>query len=220
MNPDDSELPLFPERRSPTRRDDHAAEHAGPEAGAPSDAPRGEEELLPDERPRRSLPERSAEHRSAGEAELPQAEQCSALPSTNDSSFFSLQPSTAADAPPRHRSRGRQGRDPVCSKYRMAWVLVLFDLPVGTPEERRAATNFRKDLLKDGYMMVQFSVYARPCGSADRVETQVRRLKPIIPPKGEVRGLIISDAQWGRMMVVRSQQRAESEPMPEQMMFF
>lgn len=108
----------------------------------------------------------------------------------------------------------------MCSKYRMAWVLVFFDLPVGTPEERRDAANFRKDLIKDGYMMVQFSVYARPCGSADRVDTQVRRLQPKIPAKGEVRGLIISDAQWGRMIVVRSQQKTESEKMPEQMMFF
>ena len=102
----------------------------------------------------------------------------------------------------------------------MAWVLVFFDLPVGTPEERRDATNFRKDLLKDGYMMVQFSVYARPCGTADRVETQVRRLKLKIPSKGEVRGLMISDAQWGRMIIMRSQQRAEAEKMPEQMQFF
>ncbi len=48
--------------------------------------------------------------------------------------------------------------------------------------------------------MVQFSVYARPCGTADRVETQVRRLKSKIPDRGEVRGLMISDAQWGRMI--------------------
>lgn len=108
----------------------------------------------------------------------------------------------------------------MASKYRMAWVLVFFDLPVGTPEERKAAANFRKDLVRDGYIMVQYSVYARPCGSADRVETQVRRLKPKIPPKGEVRSLIISDAQWGRMLVMRSQQKVESEKQPEQMMFF
>ena len=69
-------------------------------------------------------------------------------------------------------------------------------------------------------MMVQFSVYARPCGTADRVETQVRRLKLKIPSKGEVRGLMISDAQWGRMIIMRSQQRAEAEKMPEQMQFF
>lgn len=132
---------------------------------------------------------------------------------------FSLQPSTATELS-RRRSRGKQGRDPVASKYRMAWVLVFFDLPVGTPEERKAAANFRKDLVRDGYIMVQYSVYARPCGSADRVETQVRRLKPKIPPKGEVRSLIISDAQWGRMLVMRSQQKVESEKQPEQMMFF
>jgi CRISPR-associated protein Cas2 len=153
-----------------------------------------DEELLPDEHPPRE------DEKDSG-------------------SSFSLQPSTAAEVPARRRSRGKQGRDPVCSKYRMAWVLVFFDLPVGTPEERKAATNFRTDLLKDGYIMVQFSVYARPCGSADRVETQVRRLKPKIPAKGEVRGLIISDAQWGRMLVVRSEKKVDSEPMPEQMMF-
>jgi CRISPR-associated protein Cas2 len=177
------------ERRSPIRREVDFLEHAGPETGAPS-----EEELLPDERPRRCLPEPEAP--------------------------LQLEPSTAADPSPRRRSRGRQGRDPICSKYGMAWVMVLFDLPVGTPEERKAANNFRKDLIKDGYMMVQFSVYARPCGTADRVDTQVRRLRPKIPSKGEVRGLIISDAQWGRMIVVRSQQKVESEKMPEQMMFF
>ena len=153
----------------------------------------GEDELLPDERPKRRLPEPEAP--------------------------LQLQPLTAADPSPRHRSRGRAGRDPICSKYRMAWVLVFFDLPVGTPKERRDASNFRKDLLKDGYMMVQFSVYARPCGTADRVETQVRRLKSKIPSQGEVRGLMISDAQWGRMIVMRSKQRVESEKMPEQMMF-
>ena len=113
----------------------------------------------------------------------------------------------------------KRARDPVCSKYRMAWVLVMFDLPVGTPEERKAAANFRTDLRRDGYIMVQFSVYARPCGSADRVDTQVRRLKGKIPASGEVRGLLISDAQWGRMIVMRSQKLADAEKMPEQMMF-
>jgi CRISPR-associated protein Cas2 len=140
--------------------------------------------------------------------------------SHKSNSAFELEPSTADNPPTRRRSRGKEGRDPVCSKYRMAWVLVFFDLPVGTPEERKAATNFRKDLIHDGYMMVQFSVYARPCGTADRVETQVRRLKSRIPAKGEVRGLMISDAQWGRMIVMRSQRIAEAEKMPAQMQFF
>lgn len=169
----------------------------------------GEEELLPDERPRRSRFEKADRSGIAWE-------KSKLVVNTS----FELQPSTAADPPVRRKSRGKQGRDPVCSKYRMAWVLVFFDLPVGTPEERKTATNFRKDLIHDGYMMVQFSVYARPCGTADRVETQVRRLKTKIPSKGEVRGLMISDAQWGRMIVMRSQQTTEAEKMPAQMQFF
>lgn len=102
----------------------------------------------------------------------------------------------------------------------MAWVLVFFDLPVGTAEERKAAAGFRKNLLREGYMMVQFSVYARPCASADRVETQVRRLTPMLPANGEVRGLIVSDAQWGRMIIMRSKKPQEPEKLPVQMMFF
>jgi CRISPR-associated protein Cas2 len=167
-----------------------------------------EEELLPDERPRRSRYGKSDGASRAWEKSSLEINQP-----------FHLQPSTAADAP-RRKSRGKRGRDPVCSKYRMAWVLVFFDLPVGSPEERRDASNFRKDLIKDGYFMVQFSVYARPCGTADRVETQVRRLRSKIPDKGEVRGLMISDAQWGRMIIVRGQQKTDAEKMPAQMQFF
>lgn len=138
-------------------------------------------------------------------------------PNPEDDTPFQLDARTGS---PRRPNRGRRGRDPIASKYRMAWVLVFFDLPVGTPEERRAASNFRKDLLKDGYIMVQFSVYARPCGSPDRVETQVRRLKPKIPPKGEVRSLIVSDAQWGRMLILRSRQKIPPEDQPQQLLFW
>jgi CRISPR-associated protein Cas2 len=210
------------ERRSPIRREEDSSEQAGPEAGAP------DEELLPDERPRRrkyddphtpSLSPSDGERVSARTGEGQLGDLISPSVSSESEKPFQLQPSTAAD-PPRRKSRGKQGRDPVCSKYRMAWVMVFFDLPVGTPEERRDAANFRKDLIKDGYMMVQFSVYARPCGSADRVETQVRRLRSNIPARGEVRGLLITDAQWGRMIVVRSQKKENPEDMPEQMMFF
>lgn len=182
-----------------------------------------EEELLPDERPRRSRYgrplNRPADTFSPAGGEGRDEGTDHNTPICLPENPFHLQPSTAAD-PPRRKSRGKQGRDPVCSKYRMAWVLVFFDLPVGTPEERRDATNFRKDLIKDGYFMVQFSVYARPCGTADRVETQVRRLKSKIPAHGEVRGLMISDAQWGRMIIIRSQEKTDAEKMPAQMQFF
>jgi CRISPR-associated protein Cas2 len=47
------------------------------------------------------------------------------------------------------------------SRYRMGWLIVLFDLPTDTKEERYQATRFRNRLLDLGYLMLQYSVYAR-----------------------------------------------------------
>ena len=48
------------------------------------------------------------------------------------------------------------------------YILVMFDLPVVTNEERKVATQFRNFLLKDGYIMLQFSIYIRPILGEER----------------------------------------------------
>ncbi len=53
----------------------------------------------------------------------------------------------------------------ILSAYRFMWVVVMFDLPVDTKKARREYTRFRKKLLRDGFMMLQYSVYARHCAS-------------------------------------------------------
>lgn len=47
------------------------------------------------------------------------------------------------------------------SGYRLMWIFVMFDLPVGSKKETREATKFREYLLDEGFEMSQFSVYAR-----------------------------------------------------------
>lgn len=47
------------------------------------------------------------------------------------------------------------------SEYRVMWVLVFFDLPTDTKTDRKNATKFRKNLLEDGFVMFQFSIYMR-----------------------------------------------------------
>lgn len=44
------------------------------------------------------------------------------------------------------------------SEYRIMWVLVLFDLPTETKKDKKAYTDFRKNLQKDGFTMFQFSI--------------------------------------------------------------
>jgi CRISPR-associated protein Cas2 len=84
-------------------------------------------------------------------------------------------------------------------EIRYLWIFVFFDLPVGTKTERREATKFRKFLLDDGYMMLQYSVYIRLCNGQDAVDKHVKRLTNRLPAKGCVKALQVTDRQYERM---------------------
>ena len=106
------------------------------------------------------------------------------------------------------------------SGYRAMWVLVMFDLPVRTKVQRKRASGFRKDLIQDGFMMVQYSIYSRPCPTMENADVHVRRVKAMLPPEGEVRILLFTDKQYGMMERYRAGKLAEMESQPEQIMLF
>lgn len=85
------------------------------------------------------------------------------------------------------------------SEYRIMWVLVFFDLPTDTKKERKAAAEFRKQLISDGFIMFQFSIYMRHCPSAENAEVHIKRVKSFLPPLGQVGILSITDKQFGAM---------------------
>ena len=85
------------------------------------------------------------------------------------------------------------------SEYRIMWVLVFFDLPTDTKKERKAAADFRKQLITDGFIMFQFSIYMRHCPSAENAEVHIKRVKSFLPPMGQVGILSITDKQFGAM---------------------
>ena len=75
-------------------------------------------------------------------------------------------------------------------------ILVMFDLPVIKKKDRQDATRFRNFLLKDGYTMLQFSIYARICSGLDSVQTHKNRLKLNIPESGAIRVLTLTEKQF------------------------
>ena len=85
------------------------------------------------------------------------------------------------------------------SKYRVMWVLVFFDLPTETRKERKAASDFRKKLMKDGFTMFQFSIYLRHCASHENANVHIKRVKFLLPASGKVGILSITDKQFGQM---------------------
>lgn len=108
----------------------------------------------------------------------------------------------------------------ITKKDRFMWLFVFFDLPVKTKPERRKATQFRNFLLKDGYMMVQFSVYARICNGQDRVNKHLLRLNASIPEKGSVRVMQITDKQYERMMILVGTPKNNEKTKTEQLILF
>jgi CRISPR-associated protein Cas2 len=68
----------------------------------------------------------------------------------------------------------------------------MFDLPTDTKKARKDYTYFRKNLLKDGFSMLQYSVYVRHCASEENADVHYNRIKSFLPPDGEVRLVTIS----------------------------
>lgn len=83
------------------------------------------------------------------------------------------------------------------SEYRIMWVLVFFDLPTETKKERKIYTDFRKKLMADGFTMFQFSIYVRHCASRENADVHIKRVKKILPEKGHIGILCITDKQFG-----------------------
>ena len=100
-------------------------------------------------------------------------------------------------------------------------MIVFFDLPVQTKMERRYATTFRNFLLKDGYHMLQFSVYARVCNGNDAVKKHESRLKASLPPNGSIRLLVVTEKQYQSIQILLGNYQPEEAPFVcEQLRFF
>ena len=95
----------------------------------------------------------------------------------------------------------------------------MFDLPVLLEEERKEAARFRKALLDDGFIMIQYSVYSRPCVSLERMAKYYNKVKIYAPTTGDILLLFFTDKQWGMSKLVCRVPK-KLEKVPEQIEFF
>jgi CRISPR-associated protein Cas2 len=100
------------------------------------------------------------------------------------------------------------------------WLFVFFDLPVTSKKERKLASRFRKDLLKDGFSMMQFSVYNRHCASKESADVHIKRVKSYIPEKGQVSILSVTDKQYGNICNVWGMKSTPLPAGPKQLEMF
>lgn len=106
------------------------------------------------------------------------------------------------------------------SGYRLMWIFVMFDLPVGTKEQMRAATKFREYLLDEGFEKSQFSVYARFCNGKEQFEAYMRRIEANLPDRGDIHILSFTDKQYETIIRYAGQRRRRTRKNPDQLALF
>ncbi len=100
------------------------------------------------------------------------------------------------------------------------WLFVLFDVPTRTQAERRRYTIFRKELQRRAFSMLQFSVYAR-CYPNEEAASRVRsQIQNLIPRRGKVRLLSVTDHQFGKMDSFLGSQIQDMEQPLDQLLLF
>ena len=100
------------------------------------------------------------------------------------------------------------------------WLFAMFDLPVKTVSARRAYAQFRKSLIREGFSILQYSVYARYCASEEVSDRYRRQIEAVLPSRGQVRLLWVTDRQFGKMEVYLGKKRCQAEEPPAQLMLF
>lgn len=106
------------------------------------------------------------------------------------------------------------------NSYHVMWLFVFFDLPTTTKVERRHAAQFRKALEKDGFTMMQFSVYVRHCPSKENMNIHIKRVRMAMPPSGYTSILSVTDKQYGDILNFWGKVECEKPEQPQQLEFF
>ena len=104
--------------------------------------------------------------------------------------------------------------------YRIMWVLVFFDLPTETKQDRKNHAKFRKKIMDDGFQMFQFSIYIRHCSSRENSEVHIKRVKTILPAKGHIGIMCVTDKQFGMMEIFRGKDQIDSPGTSQQLELF
>lgn len=96
-------------------------------------------------------------------------------------------------------------------RVRYMRLIVFFDLPVETAKQRKDYRLFRKYLLKDGYLMLQESVYARLVVNDGAAGAAIQRLRKNRPPAGLVQVLKVTERQFETMAYITGNREAYDE---------
>lgn len=86
--------------------------------------------------------------------------------------------------------------------YNFMRLILLFDLPMVTKKEIRIYNKFRKQLIKNGYIMMQFSVYCKLFANREAAIKHIDMLRKIVPKEGQIRLMLVTEKQYSKIEVI------------------
>lgn len=109
------------------------------------------------------------------------------------------------------------------SAFRIMWLMLMFDLPTRSKKDRKRYQWFHKELEKEGYLMLQYSIYGKIFSSNESAKHGKRRIKEYINKNvkhGNIRILLFTDKQFSNMDIIIGKPSAEEENEPKQLLLF
>lgn len=94
-------------------------------------------------------------------------------------------------------------------------LVVMFDLPTETKKNKKDYTEFRRFLIRDGYDMIQFSVYSRICRDGESARQHVVKLRQWAPQVGAIRALLITNKQFAEAMIISGERKIQEKKINE-----
>lgn len=94
--------------------------------------------------------------------------------------------------------------------YRFMRILVFFDLPTETSKDRKIYARFRKFLIKEGFIMMQESVYCKLTLNNSVTNSIREKINKNKPPKGIVQMLVITEKQFASMEYIVGEKTYEN----------
>ncbi|WP_230910807.1 CRISPR-associated endonuclease Cas2 [Listeria booriae] len=97
------------------------------------------------------------------------------------------------------------------SPYKFMRLMLFFDLPMNTKQERRTYTRFRKYLINNGFTMIQFSVYSKIFPNRSSLDSYLIGLRRNMPKDGSVRVMAVTEKQYGNMLILVGDKTIQEE---------
>lgn len=85
----------------------------------------------------------------------------------------------------------------------------MFDLPVETSKQRKAYRQFRKRLINEGFLMIQYSVYVRVCVNKKSARFIEKRISTLLPETGVIQSMILTEKQYNDMHFLLGEEKKD-----------